>query len=195
MNKLEWNNWDVEPFNFWQNHYIFDKDWNSKTLWMKDKIKETEDWLYKSYIDVSRENYFDEFVKEIESHITNIWKKTEYDAEISFIYNDWLTINNFTDLSIYLKILIDNNILKKSINNSNNSEIVLFIDNCDLLDFEEKKELNSLVWYRERQIVYFLWIKWEQKDYIFHTNFPSITIRSWDDYTIYKVKSILEWKN
>lgn len=193
MNKLEWNNWSVEPFNFWQNHYIFDKDWNSKTLWMKYKIKETEDWLYKSYIDVSRENYFDEFVKEIESHITNIWKKTEYDEEISFMYENWLKINNFTDLSIYLNILIYNNIFNSL--SFSNLKIILFIDNCDLLDFEEKKELNSLVWYRERQIVYFLWIKWEQKDYIFHTNFPSITIRSWDDYTIYKVKSILEWKN
>ena len=90
MNKLEWNNWSVEPFNFWQNHYIFDKDWNSKTLWMKDKIKETEDWLYKSYIDVSKDNYFDEFVKEIESYIKNIWKKAEYDAEISYMYENWL---------------------------------------------------------------------------------------------------------
>lgn len=191
MNKIEWAE-KHEPTSISQNHYIFDNDWKGKTIWMKEKLDEKLEWIYKIYIDVNKENYFDKFIFEIEEYIANLWKKDIYQENIVDFYYGWnLEINNFRDLTTYLNLVLEEELFEK--NKNNTTRLMLFMDNCDILDDKEKKELNSLVWYREREIIYFLWIKWEERDYIFHTDIPEITIQSWHDYMTYKIINVLIW--
>lgn len=191
MYKIEWSE-KHEPVNPGQNHYIFDKDWRWKTFWMKEQINKEDDWIYKIYIDVKEEDYFKNFIFQIEEYIESIWRKDEYIKDIIEWFCDWnLEINNFRDLTNYLNILLENNFFE--INKKSLTRLMLFIDNCDILQDETRKELNSLVWYRWRNIVYFLWIKWEEKDYIYHTDSENIVISSWHDYMKYTIINILEW--
>lgn len=189
--KIVWD-FNLEPSNLSQNHYIYDKDWNWKTLWMKEQLEKKEDNLLKIYIDVSKENYFDEFIKEIENYIEQIWKKDLYNEDIKWFIYDWeLNINSFQKLALYLQELVDFGILEKTNKLNIAAKIVLFIDNCDKLDDNNKQDLNSLIWYRERNTIYFIWIKWERKDYILYTNFSEIVLTENNDFYSRKIIDIL----
>lgn len=188
---INWHNW-VEPTNYWQNHYIFEKNWNIKSDWMKEKSEDIKDWIYKIYVDIKEENYLEKIIEKIENYIRWNNKIETYNKEIlDFYYENILEIKDFISLTNYFNLLIEENLIETE-NNKNNTKLILFIDNCDELEDFEKKDINTLVSIRERDIIYYLWLKWEEKDYIFYTNMDNVVISSWHDYYISKINSILE---
>lgn len=183
MNKIVWE-YNSAPTNKTQNHYIFDEKWVWKTLWMKEQVEKNDDWKCRIYIDVKNTDYFKKAVEDIEQYFIKIWKKEEYDKEVEFIF-DWnLQISDFSSFSLYLEFIW-------KLSKENIALFTLYIDNCDILSNELKQDLNTLIWYRERKIVYFLWINWDRGTYLYFTNSSTMVILENHDYFSRKIIDIL----